>query len=138
MRKRIPTLTTLLAFCLLGCGQPPKPVPEASPTPSFKLGSRATLYSTNPMTPLAADTDTLLEVEKLWEAGDEFGLKELLVSGRVIGVATGTPVLIIDEYAGAAFKVRVLEGEQKNAAGWVDAAWLKPSSGANSGVSDGP
>ena len=94
---------------------------------SFSIGSNVYLYGKPEASFVADSRETLIELEKARAANDSFGSKQMILSGQIIVVTNGTKVLILDSYANVAYKIRILEGEHQNVAGWTDAAWLRKS-----------
>ena len=49
---------------------------------------------------------------------DEYGMKELIFSGRIFAVKDQSTILIIDS-SPTLYKIRVLDGEKEGKAGWI-------------------
>jgi hypothetical protein len=73
---------------------------------------------------VASDENALNELMDTLPKGDPNLLENLVQAGKVIRVASGTQVRIL-ESASAKIKVRILEGEQAMKEGWVLERWVK-------------
>ena len=61
---------------------------------------------------------------KAGRAHDTVGIRQLVLAGKVFGVAEGTRARVID-MAFAMRRVRILTGKNKDAAGWLPFEYVK-------------
>jgi hypothetical protein len=86
------------------------------------IGGHATLSSGSSNTGIFRTLDSFERWMNAEIAHDDYGKAELLASGAVAAVSSGTDVLVLDEsYKGPIrlSRVRVMEGEHAGLAGWV-------------------
>lgn len=74
---------------------------------------------------VAADDAAFDELTKAASAGDQVGIRELVRGGRVFLVPQNTRILVIENGV-FSVRIRVLDGLQKDKAGWVPAEFVKP------------
>jgi hypothetical protein len=74
---------------------------------------------------LAVDKKALDDFTKASVAKDTIGVAAMVLSGRLFEVPSGTKCLVIDRTF-AARQVRIMEGDQFGASGWVAYEWVKP------------
>jgi hypothetical protein len=65
------------------------------------------------------------EMNTAISVSDSVGYRTILLAGRAFIVQEGTRVLVIERGLFRA-KVRILDGTQKDRAGWVASEWVKP------------
>ena len=110
----------VLAALIVAFGTSTRATPESGPhTYHPGLGEDGFLRSTDGgALPVALDEEAW---QAMWDAvvaGDDYGMAELVATGRVLAVESGTRVRVIDT---GLFrnKIRVLEGEHTGRGGWV-------------------
>lgn len=99
---------------------------SATPTPTRStIGKQGILHvDRGPSThPVAIDEDTLKELFRVIDAKDDYGMSELLQTGRLLPVQDGTKILMIDEGLYTT-KIRILEGPYAGRSGWVPYEWI--------------
>jgi hypothetical protein len=72
---------------------------------------------------VAADEKAFQELLDAINAKDDYGVSELLLTGRVFSVKDGTQVLVIDA-ALHKMQIRILEGPYAGKSGWVPDEWV--------------
>jgi hypothetical protein len=87
-------------------------------------GEKGVLVSGAEFTPVAMSEQILDEWVSARVNKDGHGQVSLLASDKVVGVKSGTKVLIIDR-ATFSRKVRVIEGENEGLAGWVPTEYVR-------------
>lgn len=98
----------------------------SSSTPSLGVGDRGVLrLDGQGSILLAVDAPTFDALVKACTARDEIGLAAMLIGGSVFECDQGTQVLIIDRGMYRR-RVRLLDGPQAGAAGWVPVEWVRP------------
>lgn len=99
---------------------------DSTPSTTFMVGDAAVLHSDQGQPLLVAvDKDTLDAAIDAAIAGDDYAGAELVLTGRLFSVDSGTRVLVID-LALFATKVRILEGPYAGTPGWVVDEALRP------------
>lgn len=81
-------------------------------------GDNGVLNSGAEFTPVARTEQALDEWVSAGVAKDKHGQAILLASNKVVGVKSGTKVLVIDRATGSR-KIRVVEGKEQGLSGWV-------------------
>ena len=102
--------------------------PGTKSSPSISLGEVGILSGSSGTHTLVAVTEEVLDqFIKARVAKDEYGEALILGSDLVFLVKNGTKVRVI-EYGKGIFKrkIRILEGEMKDRAGYVPYEWVKP------------
>jgi len=74
---------------------------------------------------LAVDVPSYEGLVKACVAGDDIGLAAMILTGGVFECPQGTRVLVIDRGTYRR-QVRLLDGPQAGAAGWVSGEWVRP------------
>ena len=92
--------------------------PSGGKKASVSAGQNGILKSSGELTPVALTEKNFDAWTSAQVAKDNLGIQQLLASGKVVGVKSGTKVLVIEQ---ATFKrkVRILEGKDKGLSGWV-------------------
>jgi hypothetical protein len=72
---------------------------------------------------VAVDTDAYDELLKACVAKDNYGIGNLILSGRVFNVKNDTRILVLD-LGFAKTQVRILEGQKAGMSGWVPYEWV--------------
>lgn len=97
---------------------------NTSPTPGSALSENRLQVTGLQSILVASDENALNELMNALSQGDPKQQETLLQAGKVIRVANGTQVRIL-ESGGVKIKVRILEGEQAMKEGWVLERWVK-------------
>ena len=99
---------------------------DSSPSTILTVGDKATLYD-DQGTPVlvAVDYESLEALINALAADDDYGASELLLTGRLFSVDSGTRVLVTD-LALYATEVRILEGPYEGRKVWVVDELLSP------------
>lgn len=102
--------------------------PGSKSTPSISLGEVGILSGSSGTHTLVAVTEEVLDqFIKARVAKDEYGEGLILGSDLVFLVKNGTKVRVIEHGKGIfKRKIRILEGEMKDCAGYVPYEWVKP------------
>jgi len=93
---------------------------ERSATLETQIGQKVRLKTQTSLTLTTQDLSSLIEA---LNSKDEHGFNELLFSGRIFAVPSGTTLLVIDTslslFPYSAIRVRVVDGQQAGKAGWT-------------------
>jgi len=118
--KKLLLLTLVIAlFFLPACGT------NSSSSQSLEVGDKCIVASDDfDNIYLAVDKDAFDKWVSAVNANDEMGVQDLLYSGKLFYVPSGTKVLILDVSWGA-HKVRILEGDKYGKTGWLPSEYLK-------------
>lgn len=124
----------LLFFCVLGwllidslSNHPTPSKPDTPRQTGGVAGEEARLYSTAlDSISVCVDEEAFDRYVEVLLARDEYGLYELVVTGRIFFVVNDTKVLVLrTRDSPRSTKVRVLGGEHAGRAGWVQSDWVK-------------
>ena len=74
--------------------------------------------------PLSSTKDGYDEMAKAGRAHDTVGIRQMVIAGRVFAVPVGTQARVIDT-SFTMRRVRILDGEHKDAAGWLPFEYVK-------------
>jgi hypothetical protein len=88
------------------------------------VGSQAQLRGGPEATIVATDQDSIQAFVKAKMAKDEYGLRELVIAGKIFAIPNKTKVLVIDIGWVGEVQVRILEGQFAGKAVWTDFGWL--------------
>jgi RNA polymerase subunit RPABC4/transcription elongation factor Spt4 len=126
-QKRLKTSTIVwiltIFFIIIGIGTC-KGMTSNSNISSKSISDICTLSTNIDIVPIAVSKSAFEEWTKARIAKDDPGMKELVLSGKIFFVQTGTKAKIIDrDYL--IRKVRILNGDKEGIAGWVAADYVK-------------
>jgi len=82
------------------------------------IGDSCVIDSGQGLTAVARHPADFEDWYKAIRARDDYGLKELIYSGRILAVKDQSTILIIDSTA-TLYKIRVLDGDKQGKAGWI-------------------
>lgn len=101
-------------------------VAPSVPTEAHRLsiGDSGTIDNGLPIVMLSTTKDGYDDISNGMAAKDKVGLRDLILTGKAFTVKAGTHAKVI-EVAFALRRVRILDGEKVNAAGWLPFEWVK-------------
>ena len=104
---------------------PPQAQQIPQTLPRLGIGDIGTIDdgSSSPV-PLSSTKDGYDEMAKAGRAHDTVGLRQMVLTGRAFVVPVGTQARVIDT-SFAMRRVRILDGKQKDAAGWLPFEYVK-------------
>ncbi|MEN3331470.1 MAG: hypothetical protein V7641_835 [Blastocatellia bacterium] len=98
---------------------------SATPKRTKSVGDEVKIYVEGLKTiTVAVDEDAYSELDKVFQAKDQYGYDHLLAEGRIFRVTNNTRALIL-ENGFFKLKVRILEGIKQGYAGLVPREWLQ-------------
>lgn len=119
MKKLLLLTLVIFLFFLPACGT------TTNQSKHLDVGSEAIVQSGDfDDIYLAIDKDAFDKWVNAVNANDKMGVSDLLYSGELFSVPSGTKVLILDISWGA-HKVRILEGDKYGKTGWLPSEYLK-------------
>ena len=127
----IGAVTASVALTMLGCGSGSGPAQHEE----VAIGAQGVLYDPNAapsrLFGITIDREAFDELHKAQRAGDQTGITNLFLSGRVFGVGQNVRVLVIDRsdyFSVPIVRVRVLGGKHAGKDGWTAAEWVRVDS----------
>lgn len=108
----------IVSYWINSVDRSPSPPQDRTEKAPIAVGDSCVIDSRSGITAVARHPSDFDDWFKAKRAGDEYGLKDLLFSGRIIAVNDQSTILIIDRTT-TLYKIRVLDGDKQGKAGWI-------------------
>jgi len=105
-----------------------RPVVSRAPTSAFsglRVGQDGRLDNGGATVLVAVDDAAFDDLNRAASANDDAGIRELVRAGRVFLTPQYTAIRVLENGV-FSVRVRILDGTQKDKAGWVPAEFVKP------------
>jgi hypothetical protein len=115
-------VAVFLVVMVVGCSEPPTTTGPV--TKILSVGDKRILDSGGEITPVAISREALEGWFAARTTKDDYGQKELIISGKILPAKRGTELLVIEKEV-LFLRVRILSGDLAPNAVWIARSWAK-------------